>query len=50
MMDYLGWAAGLGAAVYFLYYYNLLVRKHIDENKAMYKLIKEIHENTKKEI
>ena len=47
-MDYLGWAAGLGAAVYFFYSYNLLVRKHIDENKEMFSLIKKIHENTKK--
>ena len=46
-MDYLGWAAGLGAAVYFFYSYNLLVRKHIDENKEMFSLIKKIHENTK---
>ena len=48
MLEYLGWATGLGAAVYFFYSYNLLVRKHIEENKEMHKLIKEIHENTKK--
>ena len=49
MYEQLGWVAGLGSALYFFYSYNLLVRKHIDEKKAMYKLIKEIHENTKKE-
>ena len=48
MLEHLGWVTGLGAAVYFFYSYNLLVRKHIEENKEMYKLIKEIHENTKK--
>ena len=48
MLEHLGWTTGLGAAVYFFYSYNLLVRKHIEENKEMYKLIKEIHENTKK--
>ena len=33
MLELLGWATGLGAAVYFFYSYNLLVRKHIEENK-----------------
>lgn len=33
--------------LYFLYIYNLSVRKHINEQKKMYKLIKRIYENTK---
>ena len=47
MLEHLGWATGLGAAVYFFYSYNLLLQKHNEENKEMHKLIKEIHENTK---
>jgi len=48
MLEHLGMIAGLGSVIYFFYSYNISVRKHIKENKEMYKLIKEIHENTKK--
>lgn len=29
--------------MYFLYQYNLSVRRHIDENREMYRLLQEIH-------
>jgi len=49
MLGYFGVFIGLGSTVYFLYSYNLSVRNHITENKEMHRLIKEIHENTKKQ-